>query len=228
MGKQLIKVARVTLVVLFSGLITGLAHANRGHFMIEDAAITPPSTCALESWWTRGDDQAHATVSPLCNFTGESEWSMAFEYDTRNGETTALEAQYKTVLFNRGSGPVIALAGGGRYERASSELSDLYLTIPFSLQVLDRLTLHLNGGVLHDRVLDDTYGTWGLAGTFKTISGPQLIAEFSDNDRYDPTYGVGARFTIGSTRWTLDLGATRDTHWRETAYTLGVNIPRLF
>jgi len=202
--------------------------ANGGHFMVDDAAIAPPRTCQLETWVTRQSPETTMTLNPACNITGGSEWSIPIEYDTVNSETRAMGLEYKTVLFHPNRGPAIAVSGGAMYQRAESAVRDVYLNVPVSWQIIDPLTLHLNGGVMHDRALDDTYATWGLAGTLKTISGPVLIAEYTDNDRYDPTYGLGARFTIGSTRWTLDMGVARDTHLEETAYTLGINIPRLF
>lgn len=225
---KLFRPLSIVTAALVSLCFSPLAAANGGHFMVDDAAITPPRTCQLEIWGTRQSPDTVMTLNPACNILGGSEWSLPVEYDTVNSETRAVGLEYKTVLFNRSRGPAIGVSGGAMYQRANSSVSEIFVNVPISWQITDPLTLHLNGGALHDRELDDTYATWGLAGTLKTISGPVLIAEFSDNDRYDPIYGVGARFTIGSTRWTLDMGVSRDTHLEETAYTLGVNIPRLF
>lgn len=218
----------VAVAALVGWCLSPMVAANGGHFMVDDAAITPPRTCQLETWVTRQSPDTAVTVNPACNILGGSEWSLPIEYDTVNSETRAVGLEYKTVLFHPNRGPAIAVSGGAMYQRADSAVRDIYLNVPVSWQIIDPLTLHLNGGAMHERDLDDTYATWGLAATLKTISGPVLIAEFTDNDRYDPIYGVGARFTIGSTRWTLDLGVAHDSHLEENAYTLGINIPRLF
>ncbi len=205
------------------------ASANGGHFLVDDAGIIPPQSCELESWVTRADPVTHATVAPGCNFTGGSGWTMPLEYNLSNDDLTAIGLEYKTVLWTSRSGPALAATGGLRYSRTTSELDTYYLNIPLSFQPMDSLTLHVNGGVEHDRVLDDTYATWGLAATVKPVTGPVWIVEMYNNDvRQDPIIAGGARMNIGSTRWTLDLGLARDTQLDETAYTLGINIPRLF
>ncbi len=205
------------------------AFANGGQFLVDDASIIPPQSCELETWVTRADPVTRATVSPGCNFTGGSGWTMPLEYNLSDDDLTAIGLEYKTVLWTSRSGPALAATGGLRYNRAASELDTYYLNIPLSVQPVDSLTLHLNGGVEHDRLLDDTYATWGLAATLKPGVGPVWILEMVDNDsRQDPIIAGGARMEIGSTRWTMDLGLARDTQLDETAYTLGINIPRLF
>ena len=205
------------------------AGANGGHFLVDDAATTPPQTCALETWVTRMDPTTRATVAPMCNITGASEWKLPLEYNLSNDELTTIGLDYKRVLWASRSGPALAGSAGFRYNRVTSEMDTYYLNIPLSFQPMDSLTLHLNGGVEHDRPLDDTYATWGVAATFKPVTGPIWILEMYDNDRrQDPIIAGGARMNVGSTRWTLDLGLARDTQLDETAYTLGINIPRLF
>lgn len=225
---RLVSLCSVALTGFAMGGAVKTAHANGGHFLVDDAAITPPSTCSVETWATRLDSSTQFTLNPMCNFTGGSEWALPVEYDSELDEITTIGLDYNTVLYSRGSGPAVAVGGGVRYDRVTSEMNEIYLNIPVSLQVMDNVTLHLNGGVLHDRVLDDTFGTWGVATSIKTISGPMLVVEMFEDDRYEPVYGAGARFNIGSTRWTLDLGVARDTHVDETEYSIGVNIPSLF
>lgn len=204
------------------------ASANGGHFQVEDSSLIPPQSCSLETWGTREEPNTTWVTNPTCNFTGGSDWSLPVTYDVERDDIASVGLEYKRVLLNTGSGPALALMAGGQYQRATEEVDELFVKIPLSFQPMDMLALHVNGGVLHDRPADETYATWGLAATVKTISGPVLIAEMVDDDRREPLYGLGARFNIGSTRWTLDLGVSRDTQVDETAYTLGLNIPRLF
>ncbi|MGD8174388.1 hypothetical protein [Marinimicrobium sp. ARAG 43.8] len=205
------------------------AGANGGHFMVDDASIAPPSNCELETWVTRLDPNTVATAVPTCNFTGASEWSMPVRYNISDSETEAVGLQYKRVLWSTSSGPTLAVSAGTQYSLLSDEFGKFYVNLPLSVQPLENLTVHFNGGLTHDRVLDDTYANWGVAATLKPLTGPVWILEMADNEwRSDPVFAAGARMPIGSTRWTLDLGVARDTQWDETAYTIGINIPNLF
>lgn len=210
-------------------IIAGDACANDGHFMVDDASITPPQNCKIETWYTHADPVSRAVASPACNFTGGSDWTLPVTYNNETNEVSDIGLEYKTVVWTSRSGPALALAGGANYHRSSSELDRYFVNVPLSFQPMDSLTLHLNGGVEHDRLIDETYGTWGLAATLKPVVGPIWILEMADNDwRRAPIYAAGARTTIGSTRWTLDVGLAHDTQLEETAYTVGINIPHLF
>ncbi|WP_027328958.1 hypothetical protein [Marinimicrobium agarilyticum] len=210
-------------------VLAGYASANGGHFMVDDASITPPQNCEFETWYTHADPVSHSVVSPGCNFTGGSDWTLPVTYNNETDEVSDIGLEYKKVVWTSRSGPALAVSGGANYHRSASELDRYFVNVPLSFQLVDSLTLHLNGGVEHDRVIDDTYATWGVAATFKPVVGPVWILEMADNDlRQDPIYAGGVRTAIGSTRWTLDLGLAHDTQLDETAYTLGINIPRLF
>lgn len=209
-------------------LVSAHSWANGGHFKVDDASITPSSVCQLESWLSRDDSANVGVLKPACNFTGGSEWSLPVSYDLSSDEALGLGLEYKTVWLDTGSGPALAFDAGFNYSLAADELEQVYLNLPISLQVLENLTLHANVGGLHDRLEDENYGTWGLAATWTTINGPKLIAEVADNHRAEPIFGLGARFGLGTTRWTLDLGAAHNSNSEENTYTLGLNIPRLF
>lgn len=209
-------------------LVSAHCWANGGHFNVDDASIAPPGACQLESWLSRDDSATVGVLKPACNFTGGAEWSLPISYDLSNDEALGLGLKYKTVWLDTGSGPALAFDAGFSYSLVTDEVDQVYLNLPISLQVLENLTLHANLGGLHDRVADENYGTWGLAATWTTINGPKLIAEVADNHREEPIFGVGARFGLGTTRWTMDLGAAHNSNSEENTYTLGLNIPRLF
>ena len=225
----MIKKTCTTTVAFSVSLLSIQCLATGGQFLVDDARIVPPQSCELETWFTSDSPDRIWTTSPGCNFTGDSGWTLPVEYDLRTDDTRAIGMEYKRVLWASGSGPALAGTAGLRYDRAAGELSTYYLNVPFSFQPADSITLHVNGGVEHDRLLDDSYATWGLAATIKPVTGPVWIVElFDDETREDPIFAAGARMHIGSTRWTLDLGLARDIQRDETAYTVGVNLPRLF
>lgn len=210
-------------------LVSAQGWANGGHFNVDDASIVPPRACELESWLSRSDsDVTVGVLKPACNFTGGAEWSLPISHDLSNDETLGLGLRYKTVWLDTGSGPALAFDAGFNYNLVADELDEVYLNLPISLQVLENLTLHANLGGRHNRLEDRSYGTWGLAATWTTINGPKLIAEATDNHRDEPIFGIGARFGLGTTRWTMDLGIAHNSNSQENTYTLGLNIPRLF
>ncbi len=209
-------------------LVSAQSWANGGHFKVDDAAITPPGVCQLEGWLTRNDAITAGVLKPACNFGGAADWSLPVSYDLSSDEALGVGLEYKTVWLDIGGGPALAFDAGFNYSLVTNEVDQLYVNLPISLQVLENLTLHANLGGLHDRLEDQDYGTWGLAATWTTINGPQLIAEAADNHREEPIFGIGARFGLGPTRWRLELCAAHNSNSEENTYTLGLNIPRLF
>lgn len=218
-----------SLILCCAALSGALAQANGGHFQVDDASVTPAKQCQLSTWISRHSPDTDWTLEPGCNFTGSSAWYLPMEYSLERDELHRIGLEYKRVLWNWTSGPAMAGLLGTEYSRQAEELDTFYAKVPLSFQPLDNLSLHLNGGVEHSRVLDDTYATWGLAATIKPVHGPIWILEATDNERRrEPIYGLGWRTNIGSTTWTLDFGVQRDTLHEETTYNLGINIPRLF
>lgn len=207
---------------------SGPVWANSGHFAVDDAGIIPGGTCGLETWVSRMDSVNVATLNPSCNFLGGAQWSLPLTYNLENSELTHMGLEYKTVLWDSGRGPALAFDAGVNYSRVASQVQEYYINIPASFQTLENLTLHINVGAIHDRPASDTFAAWGLGATVKTVNGPNLIVEVADNDRDDPWVGAGARFGIGASHWTLDLGVARDTGPGENIYTLGLNSPSFF
>ncbi|MDQ2077173.1 hypothetical protein [Marinimicrobium sp. ABcell2] len=205
-----------------------LAWANGGHFAVDDAGIAPGGSCGMESWISRVDSTNTATLSPMCNFTGGSEWTLPLVYNLEGSELAYMGLEYKTVWLDTGRGPALAFDAGFMYNRLARDFEEYYINIPASFQALENLTLHLNTGARHEPDARDTYATWGLAATVKTVNGPVLIMEYSDDDRYDPLIAAGARFRVGATRWTMDLGVAHDTGPGDNIFTIGLNIPRFF
>jgi hypothetical protein len=219
---------KVLCLVAAACLGANVAWANGGHFLVDDAGISPGGSCGLETWVSRINSTNLATLSPFCNFTGGSEWTLPLVYNLEGTELVYMGLEYKTVWLDTGRGPALAFDTGVLYSRIAREFEEYYINIPASFQLLENLTLHLNAGGRHDRADRDTYATWGLAATVKTVNGPVLIMEYADDDRHDPWIAAGARFRVGATRWTLDLGVARDTGSGDNMFTIGLNIPRFF
>ncbi|WP_111640729.1 hypothetical protein [Marinimicrobium alkaliphilum] len=202
------------------------ASASGGHFLVDDASIVPRGTCELELWATRSSPTTWGTLSPGCNFMG-AEWSMPLVYNFQSDEFDSVSIERKAMLYRPLRGPAIAFSLGAEYSLSRDGLDAVYANVPVSFHLSESVVLHLNGGVEHNRVLEDTYLTYGAALNIR-LAGPRLIAEVYNEEEGDPIVAAGLRYHIGSTSWTLDLGVAHDTGPGDNHYTLGLNIPSLF
>lgn len=217
-----------TLPLMLAGALSANVLASGGHFLVDDGSITPRNTCQLETWATRTSPATSLSLNPACNFTGLAEWSLPTTYNLRNDEFSLIGVERKAMLFSQNRGPSLAWSVGSNYDLAADRVQDVYLNVPASVQVAESVVMHLNGGVLYDRFERDTFVTWGAGTNIKIADGPLFIAEIAGDHERDPIIGAGLRFHVGTTSWTMDLGASRDTGPGKNSYTIGLNIPSIF
>lgn len=202
------------------------ASASGGHFLVDDASIVPRGTCELEMWATRSSPTTWGTLKPGCHLLG-AEWSMPLRYNFRTDEFDAVGLERKAMLYRPLRGPAIAYSFGAEYNLSRDGLDRFYANLPISFHLTESVVMHLNGGVEHDRIEEETYLTYGAALNVR-LAGPRLIVEFYNQEDGDPIVAAGLRYHVGSTSWTLDLGVAHDTGPGDNHYTLGLNIPSLF
>ncbi len=214
--------------LLASLVYSGSAVASGGHFFVDDAALMRAGSCQLETWVTRTRPEETLYFTPMCNVTGGFELSLPFVYSLSGDDLTHVGMEYKTVFYDRGRGPAFAFSAGGLFDLNEDDVSDVYINLPMSVQLVDQVVFHANIGLRHDNLRSDTYTTWGLASSVRLPAGPQLIAEVGGDREHDPLIGFGVRFGLGGSRWTLDLGIRRDTGTDRNSYTIGLNSPAVF
>ena len=120
-------------------------------------------------------------TAPACaiNFGHVVEFSMQLARFRADGEWgTSLQTKAKTNLIPSATGKLgIGIAGGTLHDLVTGETTGLYGYVPFTYGVTDELKLLVNAGLLHDRVLDQTFFTYGAGFEWNFVKPLTLIAE---------------------------------------------------
>jgi len=141
---------------------------------------------------------------PACNPTGNLEFTLGSGIAKNNGESTTHDyvLQLKTLfkpLETNGWG--IGLAIGKIRHPAiipgPNNLGNTYAYIPLSTSFQDdKIVMHINLGWQHDHASDQDSMTWGVGGEFQLLPRLTAIAETFGDNRTQPYWQTGLRFTI--------------------------------
>jgi hypothetical protein len=192
-------------------LASPIAHAARP-MITDDARIVDAKACQLETWVKKQPDTTEYWALPACNFTGNLELTFggARGNDAEGTRTTDVVLQGKTLfktLEPNGWGLGLTF-GGVRHPPVEAEgnlIGDLYANVPASLSFKDdRLVLHANLGVLHEKEAKRYRMTWGLGSETRLIEHTWLIAEVFGQNEGKPFYQAGFRFWIVPDRVQID------------------------
>lgn len=189
------------------------AHAGRP-FATEDAGVLEPKECEWESvaarTKTRGESSASAWSTQVgCGVGFKTQLALGFarsKFESERANAWALGG--KTGLIDGGEdGTSVTLAYGavaakgpddGSY-RLNTTAVNLVLTRPLS----EDWTVHGNLGWSYDRPnkLDST--TWAVAAEWAASEQWTVGVEAYGDDRNEPWFGVGARWTL-SKAWSVN------------------------
>lgn len=191
------------LPALAAALTPVVGHAARP-FITDDARLTNPGMCQLESW-RRMDPSAHESWAMVgCNPTGNLELTLGTGYlkadDAPGTHDHVLQA--KTLLRplqTNGWGWGFA-AGTLRHaedEPGPNLWGNTYLYVPASFSFQDdRVVVHTNLGWMRQRRTEVHHLTWG-AGAEIALWGPvAAIAEAFGDHRHQPYFQTGLRWSV--------------------------------
>ncbi|MBA3989219.1 MAG: hypothetical protein C0463_08850 [Idiomarina sp.] len=210
------------------------AHANGGHFLVDDADITPPGECALEVWAQRASasaqdrvDQPNATHSvvaqPLCTTRNGWEIGIPLEYNTSESELASYGLELKTMLSGDLYGGALALSIGAVRDQQLDSFEGAFINLPYSRELNESAMLHINLGSQYDSIDSQWRATWGAAATVGLTSRFDLIAETAGVGRDSPAAALGLRSVLSS-RVELDASFGRDFEVRSNLVAVGLNI----
>ncbi|MCH8501568.1 MAG: hypothetical protein LAT77_06620 [Aliidiomarina sp.] len=202
-------------------LIAPTALANGGHFLVDDAAITDPGHCQLESWVSRVDSHTTLIAVPACTTQRGWELSVPFVYDWQNSQVAALGFEAKTMLAE-GQSSALAISSGIEFDQVADTFAGGFINVPYSHALNSAIELHVNLGTAYTHEDSAWDATYGLATTFAIAAKTALIVEGAAVGDDRPTLAVGLRHATG--RVELDTSVARDRENRETIYTIGLNI----
>ena len=197
------------LLAVAFGFAAAGAHAGRPA-VTDDARVLDPQSCQLETWLRHNEGSGAYYFMPACN-PGFGELHVGAAWMRAGGEEhlSDVALQFKTLLKPwEGHGWALGLSVGTdrlpRLEKANSWPGDYYLNVPFTFGSEDTWLVHVNAGVLRERELGKTAGTWGLAGEFAPLAGLTIIPEMFASDRGQPFYQLGAAYEVVKNRVQLD------------------------
>lgn len=194
--------------------------------LVDDAGMTDPRHCQLESWARRTEAGHEWTVAPACTLAA-TEWSLGL---TRLPDAAATQwaAGAKRVLRNmdqRRWGLAISTGVEGTTQRPRSDAWNVNLPLSVALDAQARVLLHLNLGWAHQ---DDARGRTSGVGVEMALRRPwSLLAETA----HDAARQRRNQFGVRRALWhgaSVDLLAGR-THGQPDArwLTLGFNLAAL-
>ena len=224
-------------VVMIGGVLVftaPAAHANGGHFLVDDADITPAGECAMEIWGQRASASApervdqpsasHVMVAqPMCSTNNGWEVAVPFEYSTSDSELAAYGLELKTMLSHNLYGGALALSFGVMRDHQANDYEGGFINLPYSYPVHDDLVLHINTGAEYNNFDDEWNATWGLATTFTVSDRLDLIAETAGVGSDSPAAAFGFR-TVLNNNFELDASFGRDFEVRSNIVSVGLNV----
>lgn len=212
---------------------TPSVHANGGHFLVDDADITPPGECALEIWGQRASagaqervDQPNAShvmvAQPMCSTNNGWEVAVPLEYSTSDSQLAAYGLELKTMLSHDLYGGALALSFGVMRDHQANDYEGGFINLPYSYSVHDDMVLHINTGAEYSNFEDEWNATWGVATTFTFSERLDLIAETAGVGSDRPAAAFGFRTVLNNIE--LDASFGRDFEVRSNIASVGLNV----
>lgn len=196
--------------LLGSALLAGAAHAARPT-VVDDASISGPKACQLESWTQHTRDHTEYWAVPACVVGDAWELSAGLGRVVPKADRSyhAGTLQAKTVfkqLETNGWG--IGLTVATVFKESNVSQGDVAVIIPLSASLLDdKVLLHTNIGWLHGRDSGVNGAIGGVAGEWQLNERVAFVTE-----AYRPEPGrnmgqLGLRLTLIPEKLAFDIGA---------------------
>lgn len=210
------------------------AHAARP-MITDDARLTDPGACQVETWRKALRGGAwEFWAFPACNPTGNFEVTLGGNSlpDGDGGRAGDYVLQGKTLFRELEPNDYAwGLAAGavrhGDPAPGQGNLSSAYFYVPVSVSFADdRVVLHLNLGAQSNHDNGTRPVTWGVGTEFNLTRRFALIAETFGDDRGSPFYQGGVRFWVVPGRFQIDAtGGARSGDYGDTRWwTVGVRL----
>jgi hypothetical protein len=228
-GSPLSSFSRIAFGALLLGAIC-CAPADAARPMVtDDASIVAPGDCQLEAWTQHTSGQNEYWAVPACNPYGNWELSAGAgrivpRDDTGGYVEKMLQAKtlFRPVTPN-GWGIGLTVANTSRGDAFSGDLSVL---VPLSFSLLDdKVLIHLNAGVLRERLSAHRTGSQWAGGTEWAATHDLALTLEAYGTQQGHNYAqTGLRFTVIPDRLDLDMGVGEriNAHGEERYYTFGL------
>jgi hypothetical protein len=204
-------------------LVAGCARAGAS-LLVDDASLTPPDQCQIESWGREYTVGSELTTVPACTQSG-TEYSLGLSRFTRAADGVVLSPGIKRNFRDiDGHAWGWALSFGSSWSSRPGRLNNWSLNAPvtISLDAAHRMLLHVNLGC--GKPPGARVGLSGGVGLELAVTKKGSLLAEAYRDRSGPYAELGWRYSIGE-RVGLDLlfgheGGPHVADW----ITIGMNL----
>ena len=194
-------------VILFA---SASAHATRP-MVVDDASITSPGNCQVETWTQHTSTQTEYWAVPACNAGGTWELAAGLGRIAPDGPGAAYRSgviQAKTVfrpLETNSWG--IGLTIANQFRQGAGLAGDLSVLVPLSVSLLDdRVLVHANAGLLRAHASGHVDGFWATGAEWSVHPRLTLTLETYGTGSGHAYAQAGARYAVIPDRAALDAG----------------------
>lgn len=210
------------------------AFAAGGHFLVDDADITPAGDCQLESWFQRASSGTHDRVDQpsaehawvaqsMCSTRNFWEVATPVEYNTSDNELAAYGLEVKTMMPIQLLEGNLAFSAGIMRDHQESEFEGGFINIPYSRALNERFKMHFNLGTEYNQADSEWSPTWGAATAFRLHDRIDLISEAAGVGSDSPSAALGLRSQLSSAV-EFDASFGRDFEVRSNIFSIGLNM----
>jgi hypothetical protein len=179
--------------------------------VVDDASITGPGNCQVESWTQRIPSQTEYWLMPACNVAGTWELAAGIGRVGPDGPAGAVRngiVQAKTVfrpLQTNDWGVGLTIAN--QFRPGESTAGDLSVLVPVSASLLDdRLLVHSNVGWLRAHADGRNDGFWAMGAEWAAQPRLTLTLEVYGTGHGHGFTQAGVRYTVIPDRVAIDAG----------------------
>ena len=179
--------------------------------VVDDATISSPGNCQIESWTQRTSGQTEYWAMPACNVTGTWEMGAGLGRIGPEGLGAAYRAgivQAKTVFRTLEKNDWgVGLTIAAQFRQGSGIDGDLSVLVPVSISLLDdQILMHANAGWLRAQTSGRQDGFWATGAEWAAFPRLTLTLETYGTSRGPGFTQAGARFTVVPDKLTFDVG----------------------
>ena len=199
--------AAATLAAVLTGaalLAPTSAYAAGGAFVVDDSEVNEVGSCKVESWAAiASNTDFFGVVAPACVVSmgrpvelGAS--FVRFRSDHAWGTDLLFKAKTNLIPLENNKFGVAFIVGAG-VSLTDRAFNVMYVTIPVSFQLHEKLRLNVNGGWLGNPSTGENVASWGAGLEWNPVNKQTtLIGEvfgFAGGDNPQPRAQLGVRFT---------------------------------
>lgn len=170
----------------------------------DDARLTKPNSCQLESWVRLHSTGREFWALPACNLSGDFELTLGAAFSkTHHDESADIVLQAKTIIKelktnDYGIGFAIGSVQHPDDKTAGPNgIGSTYAYVPISISTQnDNLITHINFGYLHNRLSAHDRLTWGLGTELKLLESLNYVLESYGNHKEKPAIQTGLRYSV--------------------------------